>query len=105
MPTGWRGCWPGTPARHRDAMSTDDVQHVQTIAGAVLAAAVIIIVLGGAALISLRVFEHASQGPAAITVVILLSFLTAMSIVAALVAEGTGKEFITLAAAGIGALA
>jgi hypothetical protein len=65
----------------------------------------VVILLGGVALLTLRVFQQASHGPAAITVVILLAFLSAMAILAAVVVEGQGKEFITLAATGIGALA
>jgi len=86
-------------------MSPDDAQRVWTVGGALLVAIVLLSVLGGLAYISLKVFGQASQGPAAITVVLMLSFLTALSIAAAWAAEGTGKEFITLAAAGIGALA
>lgn len=79
--------------------------EVTTLGGYVIALAAVVLLLVSVALLTLRVFEKASSGPAAITVVILLAFLSAMAILAAVVVEGQGKEFITLAATGIGALA
>lgn len=79
--------------------------RITTVGGYILALTVVLILLGSMALITMRVFEQAAKGPAAMTVVVMLSFLTTASIVAAVVSEGSGKEFVTLAAAGIGALA
>lgn len=93
----------GVEGQPRQLMDVDP--RITTLGGYVIALAGVVILLGGVALLTLRVFEHAAQGPAAITVVVLLAFLTAMSILAAVVVEGQGKEFITLAATGMGALA
>lgn len=86
-------------------MSPEEVDKVWTYGSLALAATVLCFMLGGVALLTMRVFDRAAQGPMAMTVVVLLAFLTAISIAAAVVVDGSGKEFITLAAAGIGALA
>lgn len=77
---------------------------IETATGFLLVLAVISLLIGGLSFVAMRVFAAASQGPASMTVIVMLSFLTAMSIGAAVI-DTTRSEFITLAATGLGALA